>query len=347
MLIAIDPLTALEQSALTQHEAVIERGLQTFVEVGNALMAIRDGRLYRQSHDTFEDYCRERWQMTAWKAYDYIKAAKVVGNIGDPQQTFTPANLEQARPLAQLPPEVQPLAWQDAIETSLNGQPTGAHVAAIVATYKEPEPPDDRVIDPDTGEIETPEPLYVEPTGRQKPKTNRAGNEYEPQGFDACQTPAYALDPLCGYLDLSWKIWEPATGEGLLVEALYDCGFSEHSVYASDLLTGQNFFEFAPDTWDCLITNPPYSIKYKWLAHCYELGKPFALLLPVETLGAKTAQVLFRQYGLEVIFLDRRVNFKMPLIGWDGSAAQFPVAWFTWGLNIGQQMTFAELTRND
>jgi hypothetical protein len=37
----------------------------------------------------------------------------------------------------------------------------------------------------------------------------------------------------------------------------------------------------------------------------------------------------------------------MPLIGWEGSAAQFPVAWFTWGLDLGQQMTFARLARAD
>ena len=73
---------------------------------------------------------------------------------------------------------------------------------------------------------------------------------------------------------------------------------------------------------------------------------PFALLIPVETLGAKTAQALFREFGLEVIFLDRRINFKMPGKGWAGSAAQFPTAWFTWGLAIGRQMTFAQLEGN-
>jgi hypothetical protein len=38
-------------------EAVIERGLTTFVEVGEALLAIRDGRLYRQAgYKTWEQY---------------------------------------------------------------------------------------------------------------------------------------------------------------------------------------------------------------------------------------------------------------------------------------------------
>jgi hypothetical protein len=44
--------------------------------------------------------------------------------------------------------------------------------------------------------------------------------------------------------------------------------------------------------------------------------------------------------------MDRRVNFKMPTKGWEGSAAQFPVAWFCRGLPIGEQMTFAHIEPN-
>ncbi len=173
-------------------------------------------------------------------------------------------------------------------------------------------------------------------------KSNRAADEYVPQGFDACQTPAYAIDPLLPFLPRRWHIWEPASGEGLLVEALYDSGFKH--VIASDLLTGSSFFDFAPAHWDALVTNPPFSLKYRWLERCYQLAKPFALLLPVETLGAKTAQALFEQHGLELILLDQRVNFKMPNKGWEGGGAQFPVAWFTHGLGTGRTLTFGHLS---
>lgn len=181
-------------------------------------------------------------------------------------------------------------------------------------------------------------------------KVTRAANEYEPQGFDACQTPAYALDPLIPYLDGHLTFWEPAAGEGLLVEALYDSDINDGTVVGvitSDILTGQNFFDYQPEhEWDCIVTNPPFSLKFPWLKRCYELGKPFALLLPVETLGTKTAQDMFREYGVEVILMDKRVNFKMPNKGWEGGGAQFPVAWFTWGLNIGSPLTFARLETN-
>ena len=60
-----DELTALELSELAQCEAVIAQGLRTFVDVGAALLKVRDARLYRAEWTTFEAYCRDRWGMCA------------------------------------------------------------------------------------------------------------------------------------------------------------------------------------------------------------------------------------------------------------------------------------------
>lgn len=173
-----------------------------------------------------------------------------------------------------------------------------------------------------------------------KPKTNQLGTIDAPQGYDACQTPAYALDPLLPYLRPNWRVWEPASGEGYLADAIEQAGCA---VTRGDIVSGANFFEIEPPAYDLLITNPPYSIKYQWIERCYELGRPWALLMPVETLGAARAQRLFSAYGVELTFLSRRVNFKMPQKGWAGSSAQFPVAWFSWRLTC-QAVRFAELT---
>lgn len=162
-------------------------------------------------------------------------------------------------------------------------------------------------------------------------KSNRAGVAYEPQGYDACQTPPYALDPLLPYLDRTFAIWEPAAGDNHLVEAFFDAGFDH--VYASDMLTGENFLEYEPDLqWDCIVTNPPYSLKYEFLERCYSLGKPFALLVPVEMLGSGKSQMLMQQHGFEIMLLSRRIDFKMPNAGWAGAGAQFPTLWLCWQL---------------
>jgi hypothetical protein len=74
------------------------RGLGTFVEVGQALLEIRDSRLYRESHGTFEVYFRERWAMGRNYANKIIAAAEVVAVLG----TDVPSREAQARELAPL-----------------------------------------------------------------------------------------------------------------------------------------------------------------------------------------------------------------------------------------------------
>ena len=92
---------------------------------------------------------------------------------------------------------------------------------------------------------------------------------------------------------------------------------------------------------DIVITNPPFSLKQKFLERAYRLGKPFAFLLPLTTFETKKRQVLFKKYGLEVIFFDKRINFKTP--SGKGSGSWFATAWFTNGLNIGSQINFESL----
>ena len=67
--------------SLPELERVIERGQQTFIEVGRALLEIRDRRLYRETHATFEAYCRERWGWSRQRANQHIDAAHVVNAL--------------------------------------------------------------------------------------------------------------------------------------------------------------------------------------------------------------------------------------------------------------------------
>lgn len=48
----MESLVAAEESRLGELEIRIERGLKTFIEVGTALMEIRESRLYRAAHAT-------------------------------------------------------------------------------------------------------------------------------------------------------------------------------------------------------------------------------------------------------------------------------------------------------
>lgn len=185
-----------------------------------------------------------------------------------------------------------------------------------------------------------------------KPKTNTPARSGQKK--DRCQTPFYAVDPLLSYLPHpgTVKIWEPACGQGNISAKLKAHGYS---VVSTDILYGQDFFVYRPETWldtetglatQIIVTNPPYSIKYDWLARCYALKRPFALLLPIDTLGSARAQKMFDELGVEIILLDKRVNFEMPDPPKDGkSQAQYSTAWFTWGLGIGSQLVFENIFR--
>ena len=99
-------------------------------------MEINQRKLYRDTHSTFPDYCREKWGFAKSRAYQLIESAKVVGNVHSCGQIEPPANEAQARPLAQLPVAQQANAWQDVVdECKERGEPvTAAAVADVVDT---------------------------------------------------------------------------------------------------------------------------------------------------------------------------------------------------------------------
>ena len=159
---------------------------------------------------------------------------------------------------------------------------------------------------------------------------------YAPDDF---QTPSEALNPLLPYLKGDWIIWECAQGKGYLAKHLRKSGYS---VIGTDILTGEDFLAYQPHVpFDCIITNPPYSLKQQFLIRAYDLGKPFAFLLPLTTLETRARQNLFKRYGIEIILFDKRINFHVP--SGKESKSWFATAWFTNGLHIGKELTFTNL----
>jgi hypothetical protein len=130
-------LSAADKRTLEGYERIVEKGMKAFVEMGEALRAIRDGRLYRAEHATFEEYLKGRWGLARATAYQLIGASEVVENVRNCGHDTLPANESQARPLTKLPPEEQADAWQEAVEVS-EGKPTARHVEEAVQRRLEP-----------------------------------------------------------------------------------------------------------------------------------------------------------------------------------------------------------------
>jgi hypothetical protein len=132
---AVEKISHAERDSLSTCEAIIERGLRSFYEVGAALTRIRDERLYRATYGTFEEYCLKRWNWGKAYAYRQIAAAEVVANlspIGDVPQTES-----QARPLVGLRPQEQRVVWGKAVEESKGKQPTAAKVEEVAKRIRQ------------------------------------------------------------------------------------------------------------------------------------------------------------------------------------------------------------------
>lgn len=76
-----DELAPAELTQLEACEQAIERAKSAFVDAGTALRKIRDGKLYRATHGTFELYCQDRWGYSRSRAYELIDRAEVVTKI--------------------------------------------------------------------------------------------------------------------------------------------------------------------------------------------------------------------------------------------------------------------------
>lgn len=111
----------MSKDELDEAEAVVRAGSETYVTVGRALMAIRDGKGYRlRGYNTFEAYLDGVWDMRRRQGYRLISAAQVVldGNfVSARTQNDALPTVTQARILASLPIEERaPLIEQGVLE---------------------------------------------------------------------------------------------------------------------------------------------------------------------------------------------------------------------------------------
>jgi hypothetical protein len=123
-----------ESHELERCEVVIKQGLQTFIEVGQALMTIREKRLYRIGFKTFEDYCVERWLITKTQANRLIQASETISNL-TPMGVVLPKIERQVRPLTSLEPEIQKEVWTEVVKTH-GDNITAAKVQSVANDWK-------------------------------------------------------------------------------------------------------------------------------------------------------------------------------------------------------------------
>ena len=139
----LEELTEDEEKERHRLELKVERA---FVEAGTALRQLRDGRFYRSTHKTFEEYCRDRFGFQRRHCYQLIEAAGVMENLcansaqkdlGINSTKILPTTEYQIRPLTQLEADQQVIIWQQAVDEAGGKVPSGRIVKGIVERLKE------------------------------------------------------------------------------------------------------------------------------------------------------------------------------------------------------------------
>lgn len=124
---------------------------------------------------------------------------------------------------------------------------------------------------------------------------------------DEQYTPRYAVLPIIRHLPKHKIIWCPFdTEHSEFVIALKEAGFK---VKFSHIGTGQDFFEYEPERWDVIVSNPPFSLKQSIMERCLALGKPFALLMGNLWLNSSAPYRLFKEKEMQMLLFDKRIQF--------------------------------------
>ena len=119
-------LTDEERAQLKADEAIIDAGLAEFLKVGMALCRIRDSRLYRETHGTFEAYVEKRWHIGRTRAYQFIEAGHVTTAMSTIVDTPPIENEAQARALAPILKEHGPEVAADTLRAAAAASPVTA-----------------------------------------------------------------------------------------------------------------------------------------------------------------------------------------------------------------------------
>ncbi len=165
---------------------------------------------------------------------------------------------------------------------------------------------------------------------------------YERVERDAYYTPAWCTEALLRHVEFYGSIWEPAAGNGQMVEVLQRV--KAYTVYPSDIhptapdIVRQDFFTARSDVgWGAIVTNPPYNQAREFIERALSLtktprrsrvGGKVAMLLRNEYDSAKTRQHLFGncpQFALKLVLTKRPRWFAGK-----GASPRHNFSWFVW-----------------
>jgi len=159
---------------------------------------------------------------------------------------------------------------------------------------------------------------------------------------DEYYTPAILVDAIIPHIPKGSKVWCPFDTENSeFVLRLKEEGLE---VIYSHIWEGKDFFEYEPEEYDCIISNPPFTKKLDVFKRLFELRKPFAMIMGLPILNyQEVGNFFFEQQGignnLQLLIVDKKVSF-------DGNTASFNNSYFCWKM-LENDICFAHLENNN
>ena len=132
---------------------------------------------------------------------------------------------------------------------------------------------------------------------------------YNKVGDDENYTPASGVTPILEYIPKGKVIWCPF--DTLESEFVKQISKTNPVVYGHIAL-GHDFFQYEPEKWDIIISNPPFKNKRAFFERALSFNKPFALLMTNTWLNDAAPKQLFMEKDLQLLMFDKRMKFINP-----------------------------------
>ena len=143
---------------------------------------------------------------------------------------------------------------------------------------------------------------------------------------DECYTPDYGVKPILEFIPKDAIVWCPFdTEESQFVKLIS----KQNLVVRSHINEGKDFFEYEPEEWDVIVSNPPFTKKRQYFERALSFGKPFALIMTNTWLNDSAPKQLFSEKDLQLLMFDKRMRFTSP-DGRDNNKITFSSSYFCW-----------------
>jgi hypothetical protein len=161
----------------------------------------------------------------------------------------------------------------------------------------------------------------------------KTGNQFNIK--DEYYTPPILVEPIIQYA--KGTIWCPFDTEDS--EFVIQLKKNGNKVIHSHIWEDKDFFEYEPEQYDMIISNPPFSRKLEVLERLYMLNKPFAMVLGLPILNYQEIGNFFLDKELQLLIVDKKVSF-------DGNTASFNNSYFCYNI-LPKDLMFVHLENNN